>query len=336
MTPPSSPWWRSAPAPALLLAAAVAAVAAAVSRSAGSSSATSAPAPAPASSSSAPSWPLAAQQAAVDLWSARPLAELHEAAERGDAAASAVLGNALAFGRLGLAPDRAAAAQWYGRAAAAGLARAQNSLGFALANGAGVARDEAAAARLYARAAAQGLAAAQLNLGNALRAGAGVARDQAAAEAQWRAAAAQGFAEAQNALALALLAGGGGGDDGAGGNRGSGAASAAPAAADSGGPPRKFGPDAEAEARLWACRAADQGHTAGSYNCGVLLARAGQAGAAAVRLGAAARGGHAEARAALRELAVQGVDGAAVELRKLVDSVAAASVETAAAPPNKA
>ena len=92
--------------------------------------------------------------------------------------------------------------------------------------------------------------------------------------------------------------------------------------------------EVEAEARDWACRAADQGHAAASHNCGVLVQRGGTPSAlaaAAGRFGAAAAKGHGEARAALDALAAAGVAEAAAELRALDAGAAAAAAAAASA-----
>jgi TPR repeat protein len=74
------------------------------------------------------------------------------------------LGNAFAFGRLGVAKDEVEAVKWWRKAAEGNFAEAQNSLGVCYANGQGVAKDEAEAVKWYRNAAEQNYAKAQCNL----------------------------------------------------------------------------------------------------------------------------------------------------------------------------
>jgi TPR repeat protein len=78
---------------------------------------------------------------------------------------------------LGTAKDLAAAASWYERAAAAGVASAQYNLGIFYQLGSGVPQDSTKALRYHRLAAAQGHSRAQNNLGTMYYTGAGVARD---------------------------------------------------------------------------------------------------------------------------------------------------------------
>ena len=73
--------------------------------------------------------------------------------------------------------DPARAAEWYGKAAGNGHARAQFSLGLMYYNGQGVERDLAAARRMWEQAAEQGHSLAQYNLGVMYNNGEGVWRD---------------------------------------------------------------------------------------------------------------------------------------------------------------
>ena len=139
---------------------------------------------------------LAAQEAACKKWDVRPLSELRAAAERGDAAAQFLLGEAYDFGLLDLSVDHAQAAAWYRKAAAAGIARAQFNLGSSFLKGEGVVRDAAEAARLYRLAADQGLPEAIFNLGVCYHAGEGVVQDAAEAARLFRLAADQGLTDA--------------------------------------------------------------------------------------------------------------------------------------------
>jgi TPR repeat protein len=98
---------------------------------------------------------LAAQQAAVDSWGRRSLADIRAAAEGGELSAQLVLG--LRTGAKGSPRDAAQALVWLRRAASGNSAHAQAALGAAHPGGVlGVAADGAEAARWLARAAAQG------------------------------------------------------------------------------------------------------------------------------------------------------------------------------------
>jgi len=126
--------------------------------------------------------------AAIIAW--RPLAEA------GDMRAQFGLGVMLERGGAGVAPDLAAAREWYRRAAEAGFASAQFNLANALR-----ADDPKAAVRWYRAAAAQGMASAQFNLGRSFETGTGVARDYEQAAIWYRRAAEQGDIDAQIGLA---------------------------------------------------------------------------------------------------------------------------------------
>jgi TPR repeat protein len=125
----------------------------------------------------------AAQMAAIARWGARPLSDLRAAAEAGDLAAMAELGERFFFGLRGSPPkDHAQALIWFRRAAAANMAGAQCQLGVMHARGEGsLAVDDKTAARLWRHAADQGDPVAQGNLAFAYTHGAGVAKDYAAA-----------------------------------------------------------------------------------------------------------------------------------------------------------
>jgi len=70
-------------------------------------------------------------------------------AEGGDAQAQTHAGELYERGIGGVAPDYSRAAQWYGKAAAQGHARARINLGFLHEKGLGVAKDPLAALRMY-------------------------------------------------------------------------------------------------------------------------------------------------------------------------------------------
>ena len=95
---------------------------------------------------------------------ARPLADMRRAAERGDAAAQATLGQCYYKGLMGLTKSAEHAAEWRAKAVRAGDAGAQAGLGFQYDKGKGVVPDKVEAVRLYRLAAQQGLPRAQCNL----------------------------------------------------------------------------------------------------------------------------------------------------------------------------
>ncbi|EEJ1918712.1 sel1 repeat family protein, partial [Salmonella enterica subsp. enterica serovar Urbana] len=95
------------------------------------------------------------------------------AATAGLAVAQRTLGDWLLNGSAGTR-DPAAALVWYRKAAAQGDAAAQNAVGAALSAGRGTARDRPAALVWYRKAAEQGNALAALNTGNAYWTGSGV------------------------------------------------------------------------------------------------------------------------------------------------------------------
>ncbi len=103
---------------------------------------------------------------------------LMKSAEAGNAAAATEVGTAYFNGDWGLPRDVAAAADWYGRAAAAGDEVALWALGNFYRDGVGVVRDDAHAADLFLRSAKKGYPAAQYAVYLILREGVGVARDE--------------------------------------------------------------------------------------------------------------------------------------------------------------
>ena len=98
---------------------------------------------------------------------------------------------------LGVEQDRAAAVEWFRKAAKQGYVYAQTNLGICYYEGLGVERDYAAAVKWYRKAAEQGDPKAQNNLGTCYGNGYGVEQDYAAAAEWLRKAAEQGHAAAQ-------------------------------------------------------------------------------------------------------------------------------------------
>ena len=150
---------------------------------------------------------LETQHAAAQAWIGRPLSEYRAGAERGDAAAQYMLGNAYDFGSLGLSVNKGRAAELYRSAAAAGSAQAQFCLGVLFEKGDITTRSADQAARFYRLAAEQGLPSAIFNLGILCRDGAGVLQDYAAAASHFRRAAKLGHVKAAGELALCYMLG---------------------------------------------------------------------------------------------------------------------------------
>jgi TPR repeat protein len=142
---------------------------------------------------------------------------------------------------LNIEKDAAEAAKWFRKAAEQGEAIAQNNLGTAYSQGQGVAKDEAEAVKWYRKASDQGFAGAQNNLGIVYENGHGVAKDEAEAVRWYRKAADQGDVLAQNSLAFMYM-------------NGIGIAKNA------------------AEAVRWYRKAADQGDAASQSNLGIAYA----------------------------------------------------------------
>lgn len=128
-------------------------------------------------------------QEALSIWTAL--------AAQGDGASIYGLGRLYEVGGPGFEPDKAKAAEWYGKAASAGVVAAQNNLALLYAKGEGVTRDPAMAAGLWRQAAERGHATAQYNLGLLELRGEGVGRDEAAGAAWVRKAADAGIPAAQ-------------------------------------------------------------------------------------------------------------------------------------------
>ncbi len=100
----------------------------------------------------------------------------------------------------GLQRDKAAAANWYLKAAEQGYSEAQFSLGVMLATGDGIPQDKPAAAEWYRKAANQGSDKAQFNLGIMLGTGDGVRQDKGEALTWIKKSADMGNERAQQAL----------------------------------------------------------------------------------------------------------------------------------------
>jgi TPR repeat protein len=141
------------------------------------------------------------------------LTMLQARATAGDAAAqfdlATLLDSNLQISEKLLLKNNAASARLYERAAAAGLAQAQNNLAFDYETGHGMPHDDARAAKWYLAAAAQGLANAQNSLGFLYQTGRGVPQNAAAAAAWYGKAAAQNLALAQNNYGAAFESGNG-------------------------------------------------------------------------------------------------------------------------------
>lgn len=121
---------------------------------------------------------------------ARALGVFLPLAREGHAEAQYTLGY-MYFSGLGVPERRAAAANWYRRAAQQGHVKAQVNLGVLYQEGQGVKRDYAEAMRWYRRAAAQGSAKGQYAIGVLYRKGLGVPRDYVQAHMWYDLAAAQ-------------------------------------------------------------------------------------------------------------------------------------------------
>ncbi|MEP7043134.1 MAG: SEL1-like repeat protein [Dokdonella sp.] len=117
-----------------------------------------------------------------------------------DAAAQYCMGLGYMTGQLTGQRDRAAAAQWFARAAEQGNAGAEVALGYDYEKGYGGAADATKAIAWYRKAAAQGSADGLFNLGRAYQYGIGVAADVAQAHAYYDQAANHGSKEAREAL----------------------------------------------------------------------------------------------------------------------------------------
>ena len=121
------------------------------------------------------------------------------AAAAGNADAEYNLGVCCKLG-IGMAPDRAAARQWYRRAAEKGQASALLALADLLADEAASDADLGEAANCYRAAGEAGRASAFFSLGQLFERGRGIARDDGAAYECYLQAAAAGVSEAQAAV----------------------------------------------------------------------------------------------------------------------------------------
>jgi len=117
-----------------------------------------------------------------------------------DAPAQYCMGLGYMTGQLNGQRDRAAAAQWFARAAEQGHAGAEVALGYDYEKGYGVGVDAAQAVAWYRKAAAQGSADGLFNLGRAHQNGIGVTADATQAHTYYTQAAARGSKEARQAL----------------------------------------------------------------------------------------------------------------------------------------
>lgn len=135
-----------------------------------------------------------------NLAGADALAALERAAAAGDAGAQLSLGRHFLDGNSS-DRDPVRALQWLRQAAAHGDAEAEFALGKAIADGIGTPRDSMASREWYEKAAAQGLAAAQAELGAIHVYGDGVPADAVTARGWFEKAAAQGEQRSQRSLA---------------------------------------------------------------------------------------------------------------------------------------
>lgn len=213
-------------------------------------------------------------QALLDTSPQAAAGVLAAAARYGVVEAQLAYAQCLLDGR-GVPQDRAAALAWFRVAAASGSAAASNMLGRCHELGWGLPADPAEAALHYRRAAEAGLDWGQYNLANLLLRGAGLAEDRPAAFAWYGQAAAQGHAKSMNLLGRFLEEG-------------------------------WIGPPDAAAALGWYRRAAEGGDFRGQFNLGTVLARRGQAAAAAEWFTrAAATGSRDFLRSMARALAAQ-------------------------------
>ncbi len=131
---------------------------------------------------------------------ATALAEWLPLARDGDPAAQRNIGHLYRHG-LGVERDPCYAAEWYERAANAGLSRAQANLGALYLTGDGVAQDFSTAARWFTAAALQGHVIAQFYLGQLYENGLGVDKNLSKAMALYDLAGEADYLPAQRARA---------------------------------------------------------------------------------------------------------------------------------------
>jgi serine/threonine-protein kinase len=129
------------------------------------------------------------------------LAEVIQAAERGDAVAENTLGIKYAEGRDGLPRDETKAFEWYRKAALQGNPEAETNLGdlYLLGHG-GLEKDPLVALSWYLKAADQHWPDAQYRLGYLYEMGRGTGKDPQRAVSLYRSAAESGYPDAQNLL----------------------------------------------------------------------------------------------------------------------------------------
>ncbi len=139
-------------------------------------------------------------------WATKTMDEIRQGAERGDAVAQRVLGNACLTGQ-GMPQNLPLAVQWFRKAAEQKDALSQFAIGMLHDEGKGVPQDLKEAARWFRLAADQGLPEAQYNLGVCYAEGEGVGKDEIEAVKWFRRAAEQKDVQAQAYLGLALREG---------------------------------------------------------------------------------------------------------------------------------
>ena len=144
---------------------------------------------------------IATQDAAKRKWLSRPLADVRNAADQGDAAAQFVLGQCFLRGEKGCVKSAETAVRWWTLSAKAGNALAMSDLGHQHNTGEGTAADAVEAARLFLRAAQQGLPIGMCKYAQSCLAGYGREQNVVAAALWLRRSAHLGFAEAQRRLA---------------------------------------------------------------------------------------------------------------------------------------
>ena len=142
-----------------------------------------------------------------DEASAQALDIMEQAAASGHTGAMYFMGKAHAGGKYKLPSSDLAAVEWLARAAEAGHAQAQFTLGLFYQHGRGVAKDPFMATEWFSEAAEQGDAQAQFALGVALGKGKGIAKSHEQACYWYAKAAMQGNGKAQFNLALRLTEG---------------------------------------------------------------------------------------------------------------------------------
>lgn len=124
---------------------------------------------------------------------ATALTLLKPLAEQGDARAQYQVGVIFGDGLVGDKPDDAAAADWFGKAAATGHHTAEKTMGDIYFLGKGVTKDFVQAGRWYRKAADAGHPEAQFMLGYLYQEGLGVPKDKATAIQLYRTAEDQGY-----------------------------------------------------------------------------------------------------------------------------------------------